>query len=135
MKAMIEAGASGVHFEDRLSSAKKCGHLGGKVLVPTREAIQKLVAARLAADVCGVSTVLIARTDANAANLLTADTDENDQPFTTGEKTVEGFCVVRSWIEQVITGGLSSVAALKGSTEEEQFDEIIVGKEKIDVTV
>ena len=107
MKALIEAGASGVHFEDQLSSAKKCGHLGGKVLVPTGEAVQKLVAARLAADVCGVPTVLIARTDANAANLLTSDVDENDKPFTSGERTVEGFFRVRNGIEQAISRGLA----------------------------
>lgn len=107
MKAMIEAGASGVHFEDQLSSAKKCGHLGGKVLVPTGEAIQKLVAARLAADVCGVPTVLVARTDANAANLLTSETDENDKPFCTGERTVEGFYRVRNGLEQAISRGLA----------------------------
>ena len=91
MKSMIDAGAAGVHFEDQLSSAKKCGHMGGKVLVPTSEAVQKLVAARLAADVCGVPTVLFARTDADAANLLTSDVDENDKPFCTGERTPEGF--------------------------------------------
>ncbi len=107
MKAMIESGASGVHFEDQLSSAKKCGHLGGKVLVPTQEAIQKLVAARLAADVCGTPTVLIARTDANAANLLTSDVDENDKPFATGERTIEGFFTVRNGIEQAISRGLA----------------------------
>ena len=107
MKAMIEAGAAGVHFEDQLSSAKKCGHLGGKVLVPTGEAIQKLVAARLAADVCGTPTVLIARTDANAANLLTSDIDENDRPFTNGERTVEGFFRVANGIEQAISRGLA----------------------------
>lgn len=107
MKAMIESGASGVHFEDQLSSAKKCGHLGGKVLVPTQEAIQKLVAARLAADVCGTPTVLIARTDANAANLLTSDVDENDKPFTTGERTIEGFFTVKNGIEQAISRGLA----------------------------
>lgn len=90
MKAMIEAGASGVHFEDQLAAVKKCGHMGGKVLVPTREAVAKLVAARLAADVMGVPTVLIARTDAEAADLLTADVDDNDRPFCTGERTVEG---------------------------------------------
>jgi isocitrate lyase len=95
MKAMIEAGAAGVHFEDQLSSAKKCGHLGGKVLVPTVEAIQKLVAARLAADVLGVPTVLIARTDAEAANLLTSDVDPRDHEFITGERTAEGFFRVR----------------------------------------
>ncbi|HVE57527.1 MAG TPA: isocitrate lyase [Pyrinomonadaceae bacterium] len=107
MKAMIEAGASGVHFEDQLSSAKKCGHLGGKVLVPTTEAIQKLVAARLAADVCGTPTVLIARTDANAANLLTSDVDQNDKPFTTGGRTIEGFFSVKNGIEQAISRGLA----------------------------
>ena len=96
MKSMIEAGAAGVHFEDQLSSAKKCGHLGGKVLVPTSEAVQKLVAARLAADVCSVPTVLFARTDADAANLLTSDVDENDRPFCTGERTPEGFYHVRN---------------------------------------
>jgi len=107
MKAMIEAGASGVHFEDQLSSAKKCGHLGGKVLVPTQEAIQKLVAARLAADVCGVPTVLVARTDADAANLLTSDVDERDKPFCTGERTIEGFHTVKNGIEQAIARGLA----------------------------
>ncbi len=107
MKAMIEAGASGVHFEDQLSSAKKCGHLGGKVLVPTQEAIQKLTAARLAADVCGVPTVLVARTDANAANLLTSDIDERDKPFCLGERTIEGFHVVKNGIEQAISRSLA----------------------------
>jgi isocitrate lyase len=91
MKAMIEAGAAGVHFEDQLSSAKKCGHMGGKVLVPTREFIQKLVAARLAADVMGVPSVIVARTDAEAAQLITSDIDPLDQPFITGERTSEGF--------------------------------------------
>ncbi|MEJ2750312.1 MAG: isocitrate lyase, partial [Anaerolineae bacterium] len=91
MMAMIEAGVSGVHFEDQLSSAKKCGHMGGKVLVPTREAVQKLIAARLAADVAGVPTLVIARTDADAADLITSDIDEHDKPFTTGERTIEGF--------------------------------------------
>ena len=107
MKAMIEAGAAGVHFEDQLASAKKCGHLGGKVLVPTQEAIQKLVAARLAADVLDVPTVLIARTDANAANLLTSDIDERDREFVTGERTVEGFFTVQAGIEQAIARGLA----------------------------
>ncbi len=107
MKAMIEAGASGVHFEDQLSSAKKCGHLGGKVLVPTREAIQKLVAARLAADVMNVPTVLVARTDADAANLLTSDIDERDHPFLTGTRTPEGFFGVKNGLEQGINRGLS----------------------------
>ncbi|MCS6873334.1 MAG: isocitrate lyase [Pyrinomonadaceae bacterium] len=107
MKAMIEAGAAGVHFEDQLSSAKKCGHLGGKVLVPTQEAIQKLVAARLAADVCGVPTILIARTDANSAALLTSDVDERDKPFCTGERTVEGFHVVKCGLEQAIARSLA----------------------------
>ena len=107
MKMMIEAGAAGVHFEDQLSSAKKCGHLGGKVLVPTQEAINKLVAARLAADVCNVPTVLIARTDAEAANLITSDIDERDLPFIAGERTAEGFYAVRNGVEQCISRGLS----------------------------
>nr|WP_291049567.1 MULTISPECIES: isocitrate lyase [unclassified Empedobacter] len=108
MKQMIEAGAAGVHFEDQLSSAKKCGHLGGKVLVPTQEAINKLVAARLAADVCGVPTLLVARTDAEAANLITSDIDERDQPFIIqGSRTSEGFYNVRNGLEQGINRGLS----------------------------
>lgn len=107
MKAMIEAGAAGVHYEDQLSSAKKCGHMGGKVLVPTTEAIQKLVAARLAADVLGVPTILVARTDANAATLITSDVDDYDKEFTTGERTVEGFYTVRAGIEQAISRGLA----------------------------
>ncbi len=107
MKAMIEAGAAGVHFEDQLASAKKCGHMGGKVLVPTQEAVQKLVAARLAADVMGVPTVLFARTDAEAANLLTSDIDENDRPFCTGERTPEGYYRVMNGIQQAISRGLA----------------------------
>jgi len=107
MKAMIEAGAAAVHFEDQLSSAKKCGHLGGKVLVPTQEAINKLVAARLAADVMNVPTMVIARTDAEAANLITSDIDERDQPFLTGERTVEGFYGVKNGVEQCISRGLA----------------------------
>jgi len=107
MKAMIEAGAAGVHFEDQLASAKKCGHMGGKVLVPTQEAVQKLVAARLAADTMGVPTVLLARTDAEAANLLTSDVDENDRPFCTGERTPEGFFRVMNGIQQAIARGLA----------------------------
>ena len=107
MKSMIAAGASGVHFEDQLSSAKKCGHLGGKVLVPTQEAINKLVAARLAADVLDVPTIIIARTDADAANLLTSDIDPRDQPFVTGKRSSEGFYYVRNGIEQAIARGLS----------------------------
>jgi isocitrate lyase len=107
MKAMIEAGASGVHFEDQLASVKKCGHMGGKVLVPTREAVAKLVAARLAADVMGTPTVLVARTDAEAADLITSDVDENDQPFATGERTVEGFFRTRPGLEQAISRGLA----------------------------
>jgi hypothetical protein len=91
MKAMIRAGAAGVHWEDQLASVKKCGHMGGKVLVPTQEAVQKLIAARFAADVCGVPTLVIARTDAEAADLLTSDCDDNDKPFVTGERTSEGF--------------------------------------------
>lgn len=107
MRMMIEAGAAGVHFEDQLSSAKKCGHLGGKVLVPTQEAINKLVAARLAADVCQTPTVLIARTDADAADLLTSDVDERDRHFLTGERTSEGFFRVRCGVEQGIARGLA----------------------------
>lgn len=108
MLSMIEAGAAGVHFEDQLSSAKKCGHLGGKVLVPTQEAIDKLVAARLAADVAGVPTVLIARTDAEAANLLTSDIDRRDRPFVIeGGRSSEGFYYVRNGMEQCISRGLS----------------------------
>jgi isocitrate lyase len=91
MKQMIEAGAAAVHFEDQLSSAKKCGHLGGKVLVPTQEAINKLISARLAADVLGVPSLIIARTDADAADLLTSDIDDRDKKFVTGERTSEGF--------------------------------------------
>ena len=107
MKAMIEAGAAGVHFEDQLSSAKKCGHLGGKVLVPTREFEQKLIAARLAADVCNVPTVLIARTDANSAKLLTSDVDERDHRFLTGERTIEGFYRITGGLDIAIDRGLS----------------------------
>ncbi len=107
MRAMIEAGAAGVHFEDQLAAVKKCGHMGGKVLVPTQEAVQRLVAARLAADVAGVPTILLARTDAEAANLLTSDVDENDRPFLTGERTAEGFYRVRNGIEQAISRGLA----------------------------
>lgn len=106
-KAMIEAGVGGIHFEDQLSSAKKCGHLGGKVLVPTREAIEKLIAARLAADVCDVSTILIGRTDADSANLLTSDIDERDRSFITGKRTEEGFFHVNCGLEQSISRGLS----------------------------
>src|SRR6478752_7034778 len=108
MKQMIEAGAAGVHFEDQLSSAKKCGHMGGKVLVPTSEAIAKLVAARLAADTCGVPTVLVARTDAESANLLTADVDERDRPFIKSkERTSEGFFYVNASLEQAVARGLA----------------------------
>jgi len=107
MKAMIEAGAAGVHFEDQLASVKKCGHMGGKVLVPTREAVEKLNAARLASDVLGVPTLLVARTDAEAADLLTSDVDANDQPFTTGERTVEGFYKTRKGLDQAISRGLA----------------------------
>ncbi|RCS58038.1 isocitrate lyase [Parvibium lacunae] len=107
MKGMIEAGAAGVHFEDQLASVKKCGHMGGKVLVPTREAVAKLSAARLAADVMGTPTLLIARTDAEAADLLTSDVDETDQPFCTGERTVEGFYRTRPGLEQAISRGLA----------------------------
>jgi isocitrate lyase len=107
MKSMIEAGAAGVHFEDQLAAVKKCGHMGGKVLVPTRDAVAKLVAARLAADVMGVPTVLVARTDAEAADLVTSDVDENDIPFLTGERTVEGFFKTRPGLDQAISRGLA----------------------------
>ncbi|NBT35200.1 MAG: isocitrate lyase [Betaproteobacteria bacterium] len=107
MKAMIDAGASGVHFEDQLASVKKCGHMGGKVLVPTREAVSKLVSARLAADVMGVPTVLLARTDAEAADLVTSDVDENDKAFLTGERTVEGFYRTKPGVGQAISRGLA----------------------------
>jgi len=107
MKAMIEAGAAGVHFEDQLAAVKKCGHMGGKVLVPTRDAVAKLVSARLAADVLNVPTLLLARTDADAADLVTSDIDENDRPFITGERTVEGFFRTRAGIEQGIARGLA----------------------------
>jgi len=103
MKAMIRAGAAGVHWEDQLASVKKCGHMGGKVLVPTAEACQKLIAARMAADVCGVPTLVIARTDAEAADLLTSDYDDNDKPFLTGERTAEGFYKTRKGIDQAIS--------------------------------
>ncbi|MDQ7041290.1 MAG: isocitrate lyase [Rhodothermus sp.] len=106
-KALIEAGAAGVHFEDQLASEKKCGHLGGKVLVPTSQFIQTLVAARLAADVMGVPTIIIARTDANAATLLTSDIDERDHPFLTGERTPEGFFRVRAGLDQAIARALA----------------------------
>ena len=107
MKNMIRSGAAGVHFEDQLSSAKKCGHMGGKVLVPTSEAVAKLSAARLSADVLGVSTVLLARTDADAANLITADSDERDHSFITGERTPEGFYCTTPGIDQAIARGLA----------------------------
>jgi isocitrate lyase len=107
MKSMIEAGAAGVHFEDQLASVKKCGHMGGKVLVPSREAVEKLVAARLAADVMGVPTILVARTDAEAADLITSDVDDNDRPFCTGERTMEGFFRTRPGLEQAISRGLA----------------------------
>ncbi|MFC7370313.1 isocitrate lyase [Fictibacillus iocasae] len=107
MKSMIEAGAAGVHFEDQLSSEKKCGHLGGKVLLPTQQAVRHLVSARLAADVLGVPTILIARTDANAANLITSDVDPYDHKFLTGERTAEGFYRTNDGLEQAISRGLA----------------------------
>ena len=107
MKSMIEAGAAGVHFEDQLASVKKCGHMGGKVLVPTREAVAKLTAARLAADVMGTQTLVIARTDAEAADLVTSDVDDNDKPFLTGERTVEGFYRTRAGLDQAVSRGLA----------------------------
>jgi isocitrate lyase len=107
VKSMIEAGAAGVHLEDQLASEKKCGHMGGKVLIPTQHAIKHLIAARLAADICDVPTVLLARTDANAANLLTSDVDERDKPFITGERTAEGFYRVAAGIDQAIARAVS----------------------------
>lgn len=107
MKAMIEAGASGVHFEDQLASEKKCGHLGGKVLIPTQTAVKNLIAARFAADVMGTPTIIMARTDANAADLITSDVDEYDAPFLTGERTVEGFYRTKAGIDQAIARGLA----------------------------
>jgi isocitrate lyase len=107
MKAMIEAGAAGVHFEDQLASEKKCGHMGGKVLIPTQSAIRNLIAARLAADVMGVPTILVARTDANGANLITSDVDSTDHPFLTGGRTPEGFYRVKSGLDQAIARGLA----------------------------
>ena len=107
MKAMIRSGAGGVHFEDQLASVKKCGHMGGKVLVPTREACSKLIAARLAADVMGTPTILLARTDAEAADLVTSDVDDIDKPFLTGERTVEGFYRTNNGIDQAISRGLA----------------------------
>src|SRR5512134_2457826 len=107
MKAMVEAGAAGVHFEDQLASVKKCGHMGGKVLVPTREAVEKLVAARLAADCLGVPTILLARTDAEAADLITSDVDANDTPFLTGQRTSEGFYRTQNGLGQAISRGLA----------------------------
>ena len=107
MKAMIDAGAAGVHFEDQLASVKKCGHMGGKVLVPSREAVEKLVAARLAADVMGVPALVVARTDAEAADLLTSDVDPNDKAFCTGERTVEGFYRTKPGLQQAVSRGLA----------------------------
>ena len=107
MKAMIEAGAAGVHFEDQLASAKKCGHMGGKVLVTTKEAVQKLVSARLAADIMGVPTLIVARTDANGAFLITSDNDDNDKDFVTGERTSEGFFKFKGGIQAAISRGLA----------------------------
>ncbi len=107
MKNMIANGAAGAHFEDQLAAVKKCGHMGGKVLVPTQEAVQKLLAARLASDVMGVPTIVLARTDAEAANLVTSDFDENDKPFLTGERTQEGFYRVKNGLEQAISRGIA----------------------------
>ena len=109
-KALIKQGAAGVHFEDQLSSVKKCGHLGGKVLLPTSESVQKLISARLAADVMGTPTIILARTDAEAADLLTSDYDENDKPFLTGERTPEGFYKTRKGLDQAISRGLAYAA-------------------------
>ena len=107
MKAMIDSGAAGVHYEDQLAAVKKCGHMGGKVLVPTQEAVQKLIAARLAADVMGVPTLLLARTDAEAADIVTTDVDDNDRPFLTGERTPEGFYRTKKGFDQALSRGLA----------------------------
>src|ERR1700737_3508187 len=126
VKALIEAGAGGIHLEDQLASEKKCGHMGGKVLIPTQHAIKHLIAARLAADICDVPTVLLARTDANAANLLTSDVDERDKEFITGERTAEGFYRVRAGIDQAIARAVSYapyVDLLWCETSEPNLDE------------
>src|SRR6202008_2015411 len=107
MKNMIAAGAAAVHFEDQLAAVKKCGHMGGKVLVPTQEAVEKLIAARFAADVLGVPTVLLARTDAEAADIVTTDVDDNDKPFITGERTSEGFYKTKKGFEQALSRGVA----------------------------
>lgn len=107
MKGMIEAGAAGVHFEDQLASEKKCGHMGGKVLIPTQAAVRNLISARFAADVMGVPTIIVARTDANGAFLITSDIDEADQPFLTGERTPEGFFRLRGGLDAAIARGLA----------------------------
>jgi len=133
-KAMIEAGAAGVHFEDQLASEKKCGHMGGKVLVPTRTAISHLIAARLATDVSDVPTIIVARTDANAAALLTNDVDERDQEFLTGERTPEGFHRVRAGLDQAIARAISYApyadmvwceTSAPGLTEAKRFAEAV----------
>src|SRR3989475_9553184 len=126
MKNMIAAGAAGVHFEDQLASVKKCGHLRGQVLVPTSEFITKLIAARLAADVCGVPTLLIARTDANSATLLTSDTDEYDRRFLTGERTTEGFFRIRDGIEAAIARALAYAPRSEEHTSELQSQSNLV---------
>src|SRR6202049_864959 len=126
IKSMIEAGAAGIHLEDQLASEEKCGHMGGKVLIPTQHAIKNLIAARLAADICDVPTILLARTDANAASLLTSDVDEREKPFITGERTVEGFYRVREGIDQAIARAVSYapyVDLLWCETSEPNLDE------------
>ena len=136
-KAMIEAGAAGIHFEDQLASEKKCGHMGGKVLVPTRTAISHLIAARLATDVSDVATIIVARTDANAAALLTNDVDERDQEFLTGERTPEGFHRVRAGLDQAIARAISYApyadmvwceTSAPGLTEAKRFAEAVKAK-------
>src|SRR5438309_11103900 len=136
-KAMIEAGVAGVHFEDQLASEKKCGHMGGKVLVPTRTAISHLIAARLAADVSNVPTIIVARTDANAAALLTNDVDERDHEFLTGERTTEGFYRVRAGLDQAIARAISYApyadmvwceTSAPGLTEAKRFGEAVKAK-------
>src|SRR3546814_19186251 len=122
MKNMITAGAAGVHFEDQLAAVKKCGHMGGKVLVPTSEACEKLTAARFASDVMGVPTIVLARTDAEAANLITSDHDANDKPFLTGERTQQGFYRVTTGLEQEIScGARTRVVSGKGVSVRADF--------------
>jgi len=133
MKNMIASGAAGVHFEDQLAAVKKCGHMGGKVLVPTQEACEKLISARFAADVMGTSTIVLARTDAEAANLITSDHDANDKPFLTGERTPEGFYRVKNGLEQAISRGVATLPMLTwcGAKQACQTSVLLVNSHKL----